>query len=450
MCDTMVAVGDAVAEGGVLFAKNSDRERNEAQYLEHRPRQRHRAGSALKLTHVSIEQAATTNAVLLSKPYWIWGAEMGANEHGVVIGNEAVYSKLAASKKPGIIGMDLLRLGLERGDSAAAAMDVITQLIGRHGQGGNCGHSKARAYHNSFIIADPHEAWILETVGRYWVAERAVKVRTISKALSIGERYSSMSAELPRLLERRGWEPASGALDVASAITNARRDRLSQGHERRARSTAILAQRNRRLSGADMIQAVRDHGAAGADPDWRPDEEPNRTLCMHGSWGLKGGQTVGSMVSELKADAQVHWLTGSGGPCTSIFKPVFIDAMPEFGPKPTDRFNPRTRWWRHERLHRLVIEDYGPRLALINEERDEIEDRFRRRVAGVLANGHGAAKERAKLVRQCWDEADRAEDRWFEAVQTLAASRPAPGALPYRRAWSRLARVAAIPVVLSI
>jgi dipeptidase len=93
MCDTMVAAGGQSVDGAVLFGKNSDRERNEAQYLEVVPRKSHRKGSSLKLTHVKIPQAAETHAVLLSKPFWIWGAEIGANEHGVVIGNEAVYGK---------------------------------------------------------------------------------------------------------------------------------------------------------------------------------------------------------------------------------------------------------------------------------------------------------------------------------------------------------------------
>lgn len=73
MCDTMVAAGGQSIDGAVLFGKNSDRERNEAQFLETLPAKTHRKGSKVKLTHVEIEQAPETHAVLLSKPFWIWG-----------------------------------------------------------------------------------------------------------------------------------------------------------------------------------------------------------------------------------------------------------------------------------------------------------------------------------------------------------------------------------------
>lgn len=52
-----------------------------------------------------------THAVILSRPSWLWGAEMGANEHGVCIGNEAVWTKEPVGEGEALLGMDLLRCG---------------------------------------------------------------------------------------------------------------------------------------------------------------------------------------------------------------------------------------------------------------------------------------------------------------------------------------------------
>ena len=121
MCDSFAARPGATASGSMLFAKNSDRERNEAQLLELLPRRKHAADAEARLTYITIPQARQTNAVLLSRPFWMWGAEMGANEHGVVIGNEAMFASIPAGRKRALVGMDLVRLGLERASTAADA-----------------------------------------------------------------------------------------------------------------------------------------------------------------------------------------------------------------------------------------------------------------------------------------------------------------------------------------
>ncbi len=53
MCDTIVALGNATADGTVILAKNSDRQPNEAQALVHIPRSRHEAGTMVKCTYIA-------------------------------------------------------------------------------------------------------------------------------------------------------------------------------------------------------------------------------------------------------------------------------------------------------------------------------------------------------------------------------------------------------------
>ena len=48
MCDTMAALAGATTTGGVLFGKNSDRERNEAQYLQLLPAQDYGKGAVVR------------------------------------------------------------------------------------------------------------------------------------------------------------------------------------------------------------------------------------------------------------------------------------------------------------------------------------------------------------------------------------------------------------------
>src|SRR6202042_2234412 len=131
MCDTLCAPGPR----GMVFAKTSDRPPSEVQIAWPFGR-RASAGCTLRTQYLSIGDVGA-HAAFLSCPTWLWGAEHGVNEHGVAIGNERVSTTHdAASAKPALIGMDLVRLGLERARSADEAVDVMTGLLDACGQGG--------------------------------------------------------------------------------------------------------------------------------------------------------------------------------------------------------------------------------------------------------------------------------------------------------------------------
>ncbi|NMJ39862.1 peptidase U34 [Roseomonas sp. JC162] len=432
MCDTMVALPPATAAGGVLFAKNSDRERNEAQAVEWHPRARHASGTRLRCTYIEIPQAAETHAVLLSRPFWCWGAEMGANEHGVVIGNEAVFGTVPPSRRAALIGMDLLRLGLERGATAAEAVEVIVALLETHGQGGDCGHLHEHFYDNGFIVADHREAFVLETMGRHWAVERVRGVRAISNALSIG----AADRASPSLLALAGVA-APQALDMAGRFLDEARDAVSRGRLRCNRATTLLSARSGALTIADMMRTLRDHGA-DTGPHWHPVDTVGRTICMHALDNERRGQTVGSLVSDLRADGRaVHWVTAASAPCTALFRPLIAGLpLPAMGPPPTDQSDPATRWWQHEAIHRAAVTgDFAAWLAGHAEDRDATEARFAARIEDALQPGG----DPAAAVAACWAEADAMERRWADA-------RPKRGlAAEFVDSWAQHDRLAAAP-----
>ena len=328
MCDTMAATRAATATGGTVFAKNSDRERNEAQFLDLQPRRRYGRGSVLRATYITIPQVAETYAVLLSRPFWIWGAEIGVNEHGVAIGNEAVHPRLLPQRREALIGMDLLRLGLERGASAAESVAVITALLEAHGQGGSCGHISRRWYDNSFIIADACEAYVLETMGRHWAVQRIDGARAISNAYTIGADITTSSAGLQEFAQEHGWWDGTNSFDFAKAVSNENNPGLPVAHGRCARSTERLSRAAGRIDALAMMSILRDHGPDGERVDWHPQDVEGGTICMHAADRKRRGQSVGSLVSDLRDDGATHWVTGTSAPCTGVFKPVFFELRP--------------------------------------------------------------------------------------------------------------------------
>jgi dipeptidase len=327
--------------------------------------------------------------VLLSRPFWTWGAEMGANEHGVVIGNEAVFTDQPCLDE-GLTGMDLVRLGLERGATAQQALEVIVRLLEEHGQGGGCGHERRGfTYHSSFLIADSGAAWVLETAGQHWAENRVDGVRTISNGLTI-----------PGFAERH----------TDRIKTWASRCRIRQRLTERAA---------RRAGGAgDLMTVLRDHGDGRPAPRYDWITGGLSAPCVHPGGIAVSSQTTASWVSELGPGGNRHWATATSAPCTSLFKPVRVTEPLLLGPTPTDLADPDSLWWRHERLHRRVMRNPERLLPVFAGQRDDVERSW---LADPPEPGEAFA------------EGDRLLDDWTAAVfeEKVRDTRP----LRLRRYW---------------
>ncbi|HJQ26642.1 MAG TPA: C69 family dipeptidase [Blastocatellia bacterium] len=430
MCDTLVATPQYTADGALWFAKNSDREPGEAQLVEHLPARLHTTAT-LQCTYVEIPQVARTYEVVISRPFWMWGAEMGANEHGVAIGNEAVFTRLPYAKV-GLTGMDLLRLALERAATAREALDIITRLIAEHGQGGACGYRNRKfRYHNSFIIADPAEAWVLETAGPHWAAERVSGLRTISNALTIGKQFDLLSDGAYPFAKAQGWCRSAEDFDFARGYGDPFYSRMSGGAVRAACTLGLLKNKSEKLTLDDFFAALSDHAGQQPASGWRM-----QMPCAHSSWwpARQAGQTTGSMVSRLSLQNSLHWLTGTSSPCLSVYKPLSLGGeIFDCGPQAGAGFDGESLFWRHEMLHRTVLGDYTRRKAAFDEERRALQERI------VAASDLSAAH-----LQQCWDEHRQVIPEWTQ--QAIRETKQTRAARPFDRYWQRQSALDSLPL----
>jgi secernin len=357
MCDTYVVLGNATKNGNVIFGKNSDRLGSEAQLITYSPRLHHTKGEDLRCTHIIIPQVTETYEVILSQPYWMWGAEMGANEYGVVIGNEAIATKEPLNDT-GLLGMDLLRLGLERGDTAKKALEIIINLLETYGQGGSH-NKKGLNYHNSYIIADRKEAYVLETAGRWWIVEVVKSFRSISNNISIrGEGDMRRDGIIEHAI-KQGYCKDENDFDFKMIFSSSPLPDPFPVESRDGFSLNQLNSYSGEISPELMMKFLRTHEPAG--------------ICMH----QRNNQSTGSQVSEIFEDPSksIHWFTGSTIPCLGIFKPYVFpiknQAVKNAGIY--EDINPKWFWTRHSEY----VNKYKKKPTVLDSEREEYYRKLR-------------------------------------------------------------------------
>jgi len=318
----------------------------------------------------------------------MFGAEMGANERGVVIGNEALFTK----EKPadtGLTGMDLLRLALERSRTAAEARDIIIKLLEQYGQGGNCGYRQKMKYMNGFIIADPAEAYVLETVKSWWAWKRIKTIWSISNIISLTNDFDQCSPGLIENAARKGWRRSKAEFNFRECYSDRIYTWGAMGKDRESCTRAYLAQRQGGLTSRNLMAALRDHGPGH---DWRPDRPKGGTVCMHAANKLlRPSQSVGSLVANLSAEKNYFYTTAAANPCMTPFFPVFAPdtRMPSDYREGGAEYDPGSFWWRGERLHRQALPRFSEALRALQPRVEKLEDEM----VAAIENGKAPGQE---------------------------------------------------------
>ncbi len=375
-CDSLVALGNATADGSVLFAKNSDRPARECQPLALLPATRHAAGESVRCQYIEIPQVETTLRVLGSRPFWLWGLEHGVNEAGLAVGNHTVFTR---DKPVGekLIGMDLVRLALERASTAAAAVDVICELVESHGQGGSGYHDSDFPYHSSFLVADRAQAFLVETSDRRWALRRIESVGSATNHVTIGTDWTSLSGDAVDYARRSGWcGDEGGRFDFAAAYRDSSWVPATFSSGRYRRTCEILAAGRGEITEATLRRALRDHYDSPVySPRYAADDERYLSVCMHAD--PIGATTAGAVVAiPANQERPVRFSACLGPPCVGVFLPLYIagelpSVLTNGGLEPGDG----SAWWRFRGLLEAVEsnhEKWGP-LVRAEWDRDEAE-----------------------------------------------------------------------------
>lgn len=414
MCDTLYRKDGDLS----WFAKNSDRHPDEPQCLCMAPRRAPEPESAVG--QVRFGQPDRGLSFALSRPSWMAGGEMGLNEAGVSIGNEAVFPRHKdKARRDGTLGMDILRSALGHARSAAEARDFICAFVEAHEQGGNGAYKGNLVYSNSFLVADRNEAYVVETAGRRWAYRKAGAAASISNAYSIASDFDGIDARTGAELKVGGRSGAS----FKDLVQDPFYLLFTRGERRQACTLAALSGTPGTPFGFETtLAALRTHDASGR----------GRSMscpCLHeAGFPLKSTTTASLIVEYLapaKQEATLLWFSGTPYPCLSVFAPVILSA---------GRFHPLWRgynyeegsgasltFWQGARARASALggarRSVDPAFARF---RDEVQEEIRKTALEVAAAaGHGENLERLESAASASIGGQMA--RWDAFVEGAAA-----------------------------
>jgi dipeptidase len=406
--DMVVALARASADGRTLFGHNNNRQAREGYALVRVEGRAYAPGETLSTGRLSLPQPRQTCTVLAGRRAGQWGYAHGINEHGVAAGVTSVRTRMA-NDRTGLSGPDLVRLALERAAGARQAVDLITDLVARHGQHAD---EAAEAQDSSFLVADGREAYAVECCGRFWAEQVVGSVRAVTDICHLRQDWDRIARGLADCAIENGWWPANGSkLDFAQSVRPVGGDGTA-GLGRWGRATLVLEQHSGQIDLPLLRRLLADHGgrpgAAGA------------SLCQHGG-NADQPCTSSSLAASvgLAGSLPVAWCA-FGPPCAGVWFPLLLPgelpaAFQEQGEEGACEV------WR--RMTHLAAEaQRGPeRQAAVAEALGGLQEQFDQDTREFLAEAAVLQQrgEKSQLHRLAGSLMHHSVERWEAVVEGL-------------------------------
>ncbi|MGB8657327.1 MAG: C69 family dipeptidase [Candidatus Zixiibacteriota bacterium] len=443
-CTNLLVTKGASEDGSVMITYTCDAEF--LPHLEYYPAADHQPGDSVQIT--DWHDKVRGKAKQVPHTYAVVGL---MNEHQLTISETTFDGREELHNPDGLLEYwDLMQLALERAKTVREAIKVMTDLVEEYGY---------RSTGESFSIADPKEAWIMEMIGpdsgghgAEWVALKipegyischANKARigefplkdkknclysanVISFAIEKGyydpksgkpfrfcDAYCPATPKNQRYADTRVWSIFRRAAPSQSFSPDY--DRAVEG----AKPYPLWIKPDKRLSLADVFALMRDH-YEGTDYDMTkgidagPYGSPNRSRpitwmvdSLEYAWErpISTQQTAYSFVSQCRswlpnAVGGVHWY-GVDDTYTTCYFPLYcgIDTVPRsYTVGSSNKFSWDSAWWVFNFVANFANLKYSYMLPEIQGVQRDIEGTFLALQPSVEKAAVDLAKSDPKLL----------------------------------------------------
>jgi dipeptidase len=401
-CYAVIVGRHASADGSVLVGHNEENGGRRVLNFRRVPRRTYDEGAVVRLLRGGeLPQVPQTWSFLWSENPGLEFSDAYLNEWGVAIVSDACptreddYETLVqrGEIRDGGIGYMLRRLVAERARSARAGVELVGGLVERFGYV----HSG-----RTYVIADPHEAWLVAVVrGRRWVARRVPDdVVVLLPNLHILERIDlrdkdnfPASADLATYATARGWyEPEHGEFfnfrHVYGLVEHMQPDPRRQRGRQLAmglsapgtpqQPISFGVRPARKMTVAAVARILRDRSSE------RPISSPVIQESAVFQLRADGPREIGCVYWRATAEPSISvftpWYLGIDRTPPGYYRPVDISTQltleHHFDPPPgTFDEDPRLAWWTFKKLQDLVHQDFGPRIEVVRPLWSKMERR---------------------------------------------------------------------------